>query len=129
MDTMLLTMLQFLVVLLFIIYCRWRVLYCPDCRAPLPLFVNPLKKTRRMWRSGGYLCARCGCETNAAGEKVTADTPLAPVPVLQWAMLAVLLLGGVGLGLCLMLTRSVSAAPPVQAAPLQAPSAGAADSR
>ena len=100
---------------------------CPDCGETLPPFLSPLKKTRRMWREGGYLCARCGCETNTAGQKVTADTPPAPFPTLQWAVLAVLLLIGVGLAATLIVVgdrapvAAVVADPPVIALPPQAP--------
>jgi hypothetical protein len=60
-------------------------------------------KTARMWRAGGHLCARCGCETDAQGRKVTALTPPAPFPALQWVAVAFLLLAGGGLGAALLL--------------------------
>ena len=78
--------------------------------------------TRRQWRAGGYLCPRCGCETNMAGQKVTADTPPASFLTLQWALLgaslAVLLLVGVGLAASLIVVGerapvAAVAAPPV----------------
>jgi hypothetical protein len=48
---------------------------CPECGTVLPFVCSPLKKTRRMWLEGGCFCPRCGCETDAAGRKVEADTP------------------------------------------------------
>jgi hypothetical protein len=107
-----------------------RAVKCPDCGDTLPMFCSPFKKTRRMWQVGGYLCARCGCETNMAGQKVTADTPPAPFPTRTWALLAVGLLVGVGLGASLILEvlavaarqpRPVVAAPPVVVLPQQEP--------
>ena len=76
---------------------------------------------------GSYLCARCGCETNLAGQKVTADTPPAPFPILHCALLAVCLLIGVGLVATMIVVGErlavppVIAAPPVVAVPQQAP--------
>src|SRR5262245_30903992 len=129
MDTILLSILPMFVPLAFLLYYALHPVKCPDCGATLPLVCSPFKKTRRMWRAGGYLCARCGCETNMAGQKVTADTPPAPFPTLQWVLMAVLLLVGAGLGASMMLLRPAAAAPPVVAAPpavvlpLQAPAA------
>jgi ABC-type sugar transport system permease subunit len=96
MDTILIAMIV-LVPFAFLLFQAFHRVNCPDCGETLPLFYSPFKKTRRMWRAGGYLCARCGCETNMAGQKVTADTPPAPFPTLHWALLAVFLLIGVGL--------------------------------
>jgi hypothetical protein len=98
MDILLISMLPMLVPFVFlIVYGVGRAPQCPDCGSTLPVWVSPFKKTRRMWRAGGFLCARCGCETDFAGQKVTAATPPAPFPTLQWALLAVLLLIGAGL--------------------------------
>src|SRR5205823_1457053 len=91
MDTILISLLPLLVPFAFLLYYALRPVKCPDCGDTLPTIYSPFKKTRRMWRAGGYLCARCGCETNMAGQKVTADTPPAPFPTLQCAVLAVLL--------------------------------------
>jgi hypothetical protein len=131
MDIILLSMLPLLVPLAFVLYYALHPVKCPDCGDTLPmLFYSPFKITRRMWRAGGYLCARCGCETNTAGQKVTADTPPATFLTLQWALLAVGLLVGVGLGASLILgvlavaaqpAPVVVAAPPVVELPQQAP--------
>ena len=128
MDTIWLSMAPLLVPLAFVLFLALRRVMCPDCGDPLPLFYSPFEKTRRMWRAGGYLCPRCGCETDMAGRKVTADTPPAPFPTLQWALLAVLLLVGVGLAAGGTLIRSAVpavavAAPPVVELPQQAPAA------
>jgi hypothetical protein len=128
MDTIWLSMAPFLVALASVLFLALRRVMCPDCGDPLPLFYSPFKKTRRMWRAGGYLCPRCGCETDTAGRKVTADTPPAPFPTLHWDLLAVLLLVGVGLAAGGTLIRSAVpavavAAPPVVALPQQAPAA------
>jgi hypothetical protein len=96
MDTILIAMIL-LVPFAFLLFHAFHRVQCPDCGETLPLFYSPFKKTRRMWRAGGYLCARCGCETDAAGRKVTADTPLPPFPARQWAVLGILLLIGAGL--------------------------------
>jgi hypothetical protein len=107
-----------LVPLVFFLWHALRRVDCPDCGAPLPIFYSPFRKTRRMWRAGGYLCARCGCETDTAGRKVTADTAMPPFPARQWALVVVLLLVGLGLAAA---GRSIAgravAAPPVVAAP------------
>ena len=125
MDIMLISMLPLLVPILFLLYFALRVVKCPDCGETLPVLYSPMKKTRRMWRAGGYLCARCGCETNMAGEKVTADTPPAPFPTLQWAVLVVALLVGVGLGASLLFRGQAAVAaqpaPVVIAAPAVVP--------
>lgn len=82
----------------FLLYQAFHRVNCPDCGESLPAFISPFQKTRRMWRAGGYLCTNCGCETNMAGQKITPDTPPAPFPTLQFALLVVLLVIGVGLG-------------------------------
>lgn len=132
MDTIWLSMAPFLVALAFVLFLALRRVKCPDCGDPLPIFYSPFKKTRRMWRAGGYLCPRCGCETDMAGRKVTADTPPAPFPTLHWALLAVILLVGVGLAAGGTLISSAVpavavAAPPVVELPQQAPAAAPGD--
>jgi hypothetical protein len=118
-----------LVPLAFLIYLALHPVKCPDCGDTLPIFGSPWKKTRRMWWEGGYRCTRCGCETNMAGQKVTADTPPAPFPTLQFALLAVGLLLGIGLATTLICSGAATpapaaiAAPPVIDLPLQAPAA------
>jgi hypothetical protein len=121
MDTIWLPLLPLLAAMAVVLFHAMRRVRCPDCGDPLPVFYSPFKKTRRMWRAGGYLCPRCGCETDSAGQKVTAATPPAPFPTLQWAVLAVLLATGVGLGASVMLIGPGGAAPPVVALPQQAP--------
>jgi DNA-directed RNA polymerase subunit RPC12/RpoP len=130
MDTILLSMLPLLAALVFILYQALRRVQCPDCGELLPVLYSPFRKTRRMWRAGGYLCARCGCETDTAGRKVTADSPLPPFPAGQWALVGVLLVVGLGLGTtyCFVAGRAVAAppdiaAPPVVVAPQQGPPA------
>jgi DNA-directed RNA polymerase subunit RPC12/RpoP len=117
MDTFLISLLPLLVPFAFLLFQVLHRVKCPDCGETLPLFPSPFKKTRRMWRAGGYLCTRCGCETNMAGQKVTADTPPAPFPTLQCALLAVFLLVGVGLGASLIIVGERTAAAAVVAAP------------
>ena len=102
-------------VLAFILYQAFRRVDCPECGDRLPVFYSPFRKTRRVWRAGGYLCARCGCETNMAGQKVTADTPPAPFPSLQCASLVVALLVGIGLAVGVMVVAPSTAVPPVAA--------------
>jgi DNA-directed RNA polymerase subunit RPC12/RpoP len=118
MDTMLIALLPALVPFAFILYHALRAVKCPDCGATLPTLTSPLDKTRRMWRAGGYLCAQCGCETDLSGQKVTAKTPPVPFPTLQWALLAIALLVGVGLGAAGVLLGRTAAAAPVLAAPV-----------
>jgi len=117
MDPMLLSLFPFLAALAFVLYFARRRVNCPDCGDPLPVLYSPLQKTRRMWRAGGYLCARCGCETNTAGQKITADTPPSPFPTLQWALLAVLLFVGVGAGFAASTMRLASPPAPLLAVP------------
>jgi hypothetical protein len=102
-----------------------RPVKCPDCGAALPVVYSPFEKTRRMWRAGGYLCARCGCETDMAGQKVTAETPPAPFPALHWALLAVGVLLGVGL-ICVILRVPAAASPPSVAPSVAFPQKAAA---
>jgi hypothetical protein len=131
MYIILISILPALVPLAFLIYLALHPVKCPDCGDTLPIFGSPWKKTRRMWWEGGYRCTRCGCETNMAGQEVTADTPPAPFPTLQFALLAVGLLLGIGLassliraGLAVAATPpAVIAAEPVMDIPQQAPAA------
>jgi len=122
-DTIWLPLSPFLAALAFVLFHARRRVACPDCGDRLPALCSPFRKTRRMWRAGGYLCPRCGCETDAAGQKVTAATPPAPFPTRQWVLLAVLLAAGVGLGASVILIGPGEAAPPPVAAPQQAPAA------
>jgi hypothetical protein len=114
--------------LAFMLYYSLHPVACPDCGATLPIICSPFKKTRRMWRAGGYLCDQCGCETNMAGQKVTADTPPAPFPTLHCVFAVVLLLVGVGLISVALIQPAVAApppdtVPPVVELPRQAPAA------
>src|SRR5262245_61549951 len=122
MDTILLSILPIFVPLAFLLYYALHPVKCPDCGVTLPLVYSPFKKTRRMWRAGGYLCSRCGCETNMEGQKVTADTLPAPFPTLQWVLVTVFLLVGAGLA-SVALIRPAVAAPPAVELPQQAPAA------
>ena len=132
MYIILISILPLLVPLAFVLYYALHPVKCPDCGDTLPIPGSPFKKTRRMWREGGYLCARCGCETNMAGQKVTADTAPAPFPTLQFTLLAVALLVGVGLATSLIRAGlAVAATPPAVIAeepvvelPQQAPAVG-----
>lgn len=119
MDTILIMLIAMLLLVpfAFLLYQTFHRVKCPDCGEMLPLFYSPFKKTRRMWRAGGYLCAQCGCETNIAGQKVTADTPPAPFPTLHYALLAVFLLIGVGLVTTLIVVGERAAGAAVVAAP------------
>lgn len=97
MESFFWVLLPLLFVLVIVFSQAVRRVTCPDCGDPMPIFYSPLRKTRRMWRAGGYLCSRCGCETNIAGQKVTADTPAAPFPTRSVSMMAAALLVGIGL--------------------------------
>jgi hypothetical protein len=57
---------------------------CPECGEAMPLFYLPSQKTKRMWHHGGYLCARCGCETDSAGVKVDDSVPSTRSPQYNW---------------------------------------------
>jgi hypothetical protein len=52
-----------------------RLKSCPDCREPLPVLQSPFTKTKRQWWEGGYVCPKCGCETDIDGRKVAFGTP------------------------------------------------------
>ena len=116
-----LILLPVLAVLVIVLFQASRRVRCPDCDALLPVLVSPFEKTQRMWRAGGYLCERCGCETDTAGRKVTADTPAAPFPLRQWALCGVLLLVGCGLAASLLTVGPAAAAvPPLVVVPQSA---------
>ena len=53
---------------------------CPDCGERLSNFQSPLTKTRRQWIEGGYLCRRCGCESDLSGHRIEPGTPLSYRP-------------------------------------------------
>jgi hypothetical protein len=56
---------------------------CPGCGARLSGFQSPLTKTRRQWLEGGYLCGRCGVESDLAGRVVAKEVPVErPSPAL-----------------------------------------------
>jgi len=96
---------------------------CPECGKAMPVFQSPLTKTRRQWLAGGYVCQHCGCETNLAGQKVTADSPPARFPIVQVCLLFVAILGGGGL-FSVMLAKPIpnqAAAEAPLAAPVLAP--------
>ncbi len=113
MEIVLFSMLGFLVPLAFVAYYKLHPVKCPDCGDTLPTSYSWFKITRSMWRAGGYLCTRCGCETNMAGQKVTADTPPATFLTLRWVLLTVGLLVGVGLGASLIVGGLAAVAVPV----------------
>jgi hypothetical protein len=125
MDAAWISMLPLLGLFAFLIFQVGRRVPCPDCGQTLPVFLSPFKKTRRIWRAGGSICTRCGCETNIAGQKVTADTPAAPFPTLQCALLAVGFMIGLGLVATLIVVErtAVAAQPSVIALPPQVPPA------
>ncbi len=107
----------------FMIFVAWQLLRrpmsCPECGDALPIFQSPLTKTRRQWLAGGYVCQRCGCEANLAGQKVTADSPPVRFPMVTVCLLFVAMLGGVGL-LSVMLANPIPN-PAAAEAPLIAP--------
>lgn len=47
---------------------------CTACGGPLFGFQSPLTKLRRQWIEGGYLCQRCGCESDLSGVRVAPGT-------------------------------------------------------
>jgi hypothetical protein len=119
-----LILLPFFVVFTVVFFGGARRVSCPDCGSRLPMLIAPWKKTHRMWMAGGYLCPQCGCETNMAGVKVTADTPAAPFPWARVMVLAIALLSGVGLiGFETLLARPLAraAVAPPQRIPATAP--------
>jgi DNA-directed RNA polymerase subunit RPC12/RpoP len=122
------TLLAFLPFFAYLLFHATRTIACPDCGARLPTVASPLRKTRRMWRAGGYLCSRCECETDMAGRKITASTAPPPFPARQWALVGLLLLVGLGLGAagCSYAGRA-AAHPPLVALPQQAPPAAPAN--
>lgn len=123
MNVQLIVLLPLLAACALLLFQTLRRVTCPDCGAMLPPLMSPLDKSRRMWRVGGYRCARCRCETDRDGRKVTADTPPASFPTCQTAVVIVLLLIGLGLGGTGLLLPRRAAAPlvpsarPVVAAP------------
>src|SRR3954469_16013318 len=116
----------FVVVLAIMLLFGRRPVNCPDCGARLPWLVSPLKKTRRIWLAGGYLCPNCGCETDLKGQKVTAATPAAPFPKVAIALLAAALLIGVGLVEVASLFARPAPPPPVATARVMEPAPMAA---
>lgn len=119
---MLYVMFPFAVFAIFLFSQVCRNGYCPDCGARLPTLMSPLRKSRRMWWEGVYLRSRCGCETDLAGRKVTADTPLARFPASRTVLATLAVLLGIGLGAaCLFRAHTYAPAPPSGAAPQRAP--------
>lgn len=98
METILISFLPFLAFFVILLVYALRRVPCPDCGETLPSIYSPSQKTSRMWRSGGYLCAHCGCETDMAGRRVTADTPLDRSPKLLLLLLVILVLAGLAFG-------------------------------
>jgi hypothetical protein len=44
---------------------------CPDCGEPFPMFRKPASRKQALW--GGGACARCGCEVDRRGRKITDE--------------------------------------------------------
>jgi hypothetical protein len=89
---------------------------CPDCGARMPGFVSPRRKTKRMWIAGGYLCDRCGCETDRNGAKVPPGLPAAAFPIAPTILIVVLVSSGCGLVWSIVANRALPA-PAAVAAP------------
>ena len=68
---------------LFLVFHGMRRQPCPSCGTPLSGFQSPLTKTRRQWIEGGYLCRRCGCESDLAGAPVPPDAGYRRVALFQ----------------------------------------------
>lgn len=64
----------FAILFAILLYGVMRRVNCPGCGARLYGLQSPFTKTRRQWLEGGYLCSRCGCETDLAGRKVENGT-------------------------------------------------------
>ena len=119
MDTMLIAFLPF--VFFFVVFLLMRRgVKCPECGADLPAFQSPFTKTRRGWMVGGFTCSRCGCEADSSGQKVAANSSHVRVSFAIICLLALALLGAVGLA-SQLLAKPV-AAPPVAESP-RAPAA------
>ena len=66
---------------------------CPNCETPLSRLQSPFTKTRRQWWEGGYVCQSCGCESDRAGNRVSAGTaPQRRAIVIGIALLAVVVI-------------------------------------
>jgi len=75
----LLPLLPFLVFFVWLILLRAPRRYCPDCGTLLASFQSPFTKTKRQWIEGGFVCRRCGCESDLSGNKVAADSSQEPL--------------------------------------------------
>lgn len=85
---------------------------CPDCGARLGVFQSRLTKTKRQWVEGGFLCQRCGCESDRSGVKVPAGVGYRRTALLRgFAMLAVAMVPAVGLGVWVLATSREPAPP------------------
>lgn len=121
------TMSPLLVVLVILLF--FRRVDCPDCRAAMPFFVSPLRKSKRMWLHGGRICARCACETDDIGQKLTTGTPVPPFPTRPFMLAAVscavafgLLFGITVLGQQSVPSQPIAASPQLQVGTLVIPS-------
>ena len=75
MDTMLYLLIAMIPALAFVLYYALHRVKCPDCGDTLQFMFYSRSRRLVACRGRCYLCPRCGCETNVAGQKVTADTP------------------------------------------------------
>ena len=65
----------------------------PNCETPLSRIQSPFTKTRRQWWEGGYVCQSCGCESDRAGNRVSAGTaPQRRAIVIGIALLAIVVI-------------------------------------
>ncbi|QVL32617.1 hypothetical protein KIH39_01485 [Telmatocola sphagniphila] len=125
MDEMLLVFLPFFGFFLIFFLCAMRRVPCPECGTILPNFYPPSQKTRRMWKSGGYICPNCGCEANARGEKIDPDSVPEEFAQRKIVWLTLASLAGALLVAGIMFLQPFQDAPPpplpVVEAPLPAP--------
>jgi hypothetical protein len=78
---------------------------CPECGEPLSPFQSPFRKTKRQWIEGGYVCVKCGCESDLAAGKMGLNMPLRFGKFVA-AIVALIPLGVVAVLLLMVLLRS-----------------------
>src|SRR4051794_10459285 len=103
MDPYLWPLLAFVPFFALLIWHGLRVRSCPECGGPLYGLQSPLTKTHRQWVEGGYLCRRCGGETDLAGVRVPAGTgPRRGAMLMGVALVAAAVVPAVVLGALLL---------------------------
>ena len=109
----------------FLAFSLPRPVDCSECGTRLSIWVNPFRKSRRMWCEGGFLCPNCDCETDLQGRKVAAGTLPRPGAMrrygLMWAFTGAYTIGIFTLSAAMPWIMGTFLPVPIAAPPIRLP--------